>query len=185
MKTWKVLLLILAFGLFSASAWADGDPTVKLSGGGGSPTTNDGVTATDPIFVTDGSHNDFILGNNSSVLYVEVIPYLGESFSFFASLGWTCEAVPPTSTGCDFITPQGTYANAVLQGFGNNVAQCSSWGDAGTLACPAVEIEFFGNFVAGEDIRIDVPEPSTMALLIAGLIALIALGLRKKPVLLT
>lgn len=201
MRAFKVLLLTLTLAFFAVSAWGDGatDPNVKLEGGGGSQPTTAGLTATDPIFVTDGSgDNAFQLTNTSlptlspgeplssvsvSDLFVEVIPYFGENLDFFASEGWTCEAVPPTATSCSFPTTAGLYSSAAAQGFGSNVDECTAYNGA-ILACPAVEVEFVGPFYYGEHIIISVPEPGTVLLLLVGLPIVFAFGFKKRQTLL-
>lgn len=194
MRVPKVLLLGMALAFFSASAWGDGatDPTIKMGAGGGSGATMDGATAADPIFVTDASGtSDWYLDNPTIAadgeVFVEVIPYEGESLATFLAETWTCEAEPPTTTSCGFLPGlQGLLSSADAQGF-TYVAGCSSLSPTGapvTVACPAVEVEFMGPFTVGEDVSIDVPEPRTILLLFFGLSVAFVLGFKKRQTLL-
>lgn len=190
MRIVKVLLLVLALAFLSAPAWGDGappDPRIILAGGGGSISTSAGGTAADPIFVTDYSVTDFLLTGPSgtlpgallyTALYVEVVSNLSETNSQFAAEDFTCTAVPPTSTSCGFVSPQGLFGY-IPEGF-SNVTSCTSFSGP-AIACPAVEAVFYGNFTDGEDIRISVvPEPATMLLVFVGLAVFFVFGFKKR-----
>jgi hypothetical protein len=189
MKAIKVLLLTLAFAFFAASAWADGtDPTIKMGAGGGSEQTFDGSTAADPIFVTDAPGTyDFYLENSviaeDGEVFVEVIPMQGETVANFLAETWNCQAEPPTTTSCSFLSSyQGLYTSAAAQGYGY-VSSCTGFSATGApanVACPGIEVEFTGPFTVGEDVGITItPEPSSILLVCFGLAITVILAFRK------
>ena len=188
MRILKALVLALTLAFLSAPAWGDSappDPSIILAGGGGSQPTTAGGSAADPIFVTDYSVTDFRLTDPAlesapyTTLYVEVVSNLSETNSQFATEGFTCVAVPPTSTGCGFMTPQGLFNN-IPDGLSSNVTSCTDYSGA-IIACPAVEAEFYGTFTYDEDIRISVvPEPATMLLLLVGLAFFFTFAFKKR-----
>jgi len=189
MKVGKVLLLVLGLAMFSMAARADGfnDPVIRLGPSGASTHTMDGATASDPIFVTDGSHTDWFLDNDliatNGVVFFEVLPAAGESLSYFLNEGFSCQPVAPVADGCSFLAGlQGLLSNAIAQGFGDIALSCSGYGVEGqiTVACPAVEVAFTGPFTVGEDVHLDVPEPSALLLLLFGLPLALGLLSRKK-----
>ena len=190
MRILKALVLALTLAFLSAPAWGDSappDPNIIMAGGGGSQDTTAGGSAADPIFVTDYSVTDFRLTGPPdtlpgtllyTALYVEVVSNLSETNSQFAAEDFTCTAVPPTSTSCGFISPQGLFSY-IPEGF-SNVASCTDYSGA-TIACPAVEAVFYGAFTDDEDIRISVvPEPATMLLLLVGLAFFFAFAFKKR-----
>jgi hypothetical protein len=158
------LLVITAIAVTSSvAAWADGipgDPKITIKQGGGSPTTNLGTSQSNPIVVADGSGvQDFLLGsafapsNDITVLFVEVVPAVGESAAFFNSEFFTCD--PGLAQQCFFTSP---------------------------ITIPGIEVAFFapaGLFVQGLDLQVSVPEPSILTLFLVGLFGVMLLGYKK------
>jgi hypothetical protein len=152
---------------------ADGltDPNITIGKGFGSIPTTAGGTDQNPIIVTDESSATFCYGVEVdgvcsqdesdplpalSALYVEVIPYEGESTAFFQSEGFTC-------------TP------------GDGAMGCES---ASPTQLPGVEFVFFSQvpfITGGSDVAVYAPEPAPLAMLLIGIGAVVAFGLKRRP----
>jgi|ERR1700722_53002 hypothetical protein len=166
-------ILVAASVVISApQAKADGvaDPNITIGSGHGSIPTTSGGSQQDPIIITDRSSATFCYGveidgvcsqNQSdplpalSAFYVEVIPYAGESTSFFQSEGFTC-------------TP------------GDGATTCES---ASPTQLPAIEFVFLADsafITGGSDVAVYAPEPAPLVMLLIGMGTLIAFGLKRR-----
>ncbi len=166
----KILMVTLVVALFSATAWADSapiDPTIVLKKGGGSPTTQWGFDKFHPIYIALGSVNDFKLTWSGSALYVEVAPAVIDFgtpaqitdqsvIDAFENLTFSCVIDPSLGSGCTFYP----YAKGLND---NNNSESGTY-------VPGSEAVFTGTFTAGEDLQLAVPEPSTLALLLFGVL---------------
>lgn len=143
-----------------------------MKGGGGSPylPLDQGTNINDPIVLLDGSGvTDFHVNLDPTLfptltvydLFVEVVPASNTAvdFTLFSQENFVCVAEAP-ATGCtDNFAPQGTA----------NLQPVSPT----NLPYYGFEIDFSGVFTQGQDISVDVPEPSSLALLLAGMLALV------------
>jgi hypothetical protein len=161
LRLFRFLVIAAMAVTFSAAAWADGipgDPKITIKQGGGSPTTNHGTSQADPIIVADGSgEQNFLLGTSynstDTLLFVEVVPAVGESAATFNSEFFTCD--PGIAQQCFFTSP---------------------------ITIPGIEVAFYapaGLFVPGLDLQVSVPEPSILTLFVVGLFGVMLLGYKK------
>jgi hypothetical protein len=172
-------MLVAASVVISApQTKADGltDPNITIGKGFGSIPTTAGGTDQNPIIVTDDSSPTFCYGDDVdgvcsqdetnplpalSALYVEVIPFDGESTAFFQSEGFTCTP-GDGATGCFTASP---------------------------TQLPGVEFVFFAQdangdpvpfITGGSDISVFAPEPAPLAMLLIGIGAVVAFGLKRR-----
>jgi hypothetical protein len=183
MKYGKILVAALVVVLFSASAWADQigapDPTVILKKGGGSPTTNWGYDRYHPIYIIAGV-TDFKISWSGTYLYIELVPALvnfgqpaevsEEVADAFTDETYNCQIDPSLGAGAS--CSSFSYA----KGLNNNNNPYS-----GTYF-PGFEVQFVGNFIAGEDLQtvVAVPEPNSLLLLLFGMLAATALLVKRQ-----
>jgi hypothetical protein len=183
------LVAALAFAVPVAKADGVDDPNITIGSGHGSIPTTAGGSDLDPIQTTDenggvvfcyGTLNDegTCVATTDlpalSAVYVEVTAYAGESAAFFQNEVWTC--TPGLgATGC------------------GTAPVCNS-AQEGEMGCPdpsqsAFEFVFFatdgsGNpvnfFQPGEELTVYTPEPAALPLLLVGIGALVAFGLRRR-----
>jgi hypothetical protein len=170
-------ILVAASVVISAPiSKADGlpDPNVTIGKGFHSVQETDGATDTDPLIITDDSGVTDVQyeGQDTSTFYVELIPFDGESLSFFESEGFTC-TIGAGATGCKTAPTCNSNLNEI----------CPS------PSLPAVEFVFFAtdskgapeNFIFnGDHLLITTPEPGGLALLVMGLITVVMFGLRRR-----
>lgn len=168
------MAMVLAGGLSAAAAHADGvnDPNItlnKIQSGGDPPPSDTGSTQDDPFIVVDGSGVvDFTYtGPDTPSFYIEIVPG-SESASTFNSERFQC--TPGPAADCFSVSPEGPL--------------------------PAVEFVFDGPFtvqgpngpetdadiVNGDTLEFNVPEPSSVLLVLGGLGSLLAFGRRRKEV---
>lgn len=166
-KSTRWFLLLALIGFTASTAMADGvDPTVIIRKGCCSILTTSGGSDANPLIITDGSITDFLLAPGfapTSTLYVRVIPFEGEDFTFFENELWNCASGFLNVTCLSAVVPFG-------------------------LETPAVEFAFLGPqgfFAPGLDLGVSAtatPEPGTILLLLVGMICLIAfVGKRRSP----
>jgi len=166
--------ILSIFGLmFAGLAHADGtDPNVTISRiSDPSCTSSSGISENDPLIITDASGvTDYCYGGSATdSFYVEVIPYTGESDTYFLSESWTC--TPGAAQTCATVSPC-TYL-----GVGTD--------DCPTPELPAVEFGFFGpagaDFITpGTELQITTPEPKTLGLLLLGLASVAWFGFKRR-----
>jgi PEP-CTERM motif len=184
------LLVAASVVIAAPGAKADGvqDPNITIGSGKGSIPTTAGGSDLDPIQTTDENNGvvfcygvlsggTCVAGDDLpalSAVYVEVTAYAGEDPTFFQSESWTC-------------TPG---AGATSCG---TAPVCNS-AQSGAMGCPdpsisAFEFVFFakdgqGNnvdfFQPGEEITVYTPEPGALLLLLMGIGAVVAFGLRRR-----
>jgi hypothetical protein len=166
-------ILVAASVVMSApQAKADGvtDPNITIGKGFGSIPTTAGGSQGNPIIITDESSVTFCYGveidgvcsqdesdplPSLSALYVEVVPYAGESDSVFQSEGFTCSP-------------------------GDGATTCES---ASPTQLPAVEYVFLADdafITGGSDVAVYAPEPGPLAMLLMGIGAVVAFGLKRR-----
>jgi hypothetical protein len=183
------LIAALAFAVPAAKADGVEDPNITIGSGHGSIPTTAGGSDLDPIQTTDDNDGVVfcygVLNNEGactataglpalSAVYVEVTAYTGENPTFFQSESWTC-------TPGDGATSCGT------------APVCNS-AQMGEVNCPspaqsAFEFVFFATsatgapvdfFQPGEEVTVYTPEPAALLLLLLGIGAVVALGLRRR-----
>lgn len=157
---------------------APGDPVVtihKCTTGCDLGDFDDTNSQSNPIIVTDaGATSNFeycplLDCAGIAQVFVEVVPQEGESAGQFESETFSCD--PGLAATCLTVSP--TVLPAVEFVFdGTCIQNCSPNSDGAPV---------FADFLsAGDIVGVQVPEPSGLELLFVGLVALLAVGVRRR-----
>jgi hypothetical protein len=164
---------------------APGDPVVsihKCTTGCDLGSFDNSNSESNPLIVTDlGATTNFVYcptditdsdcTGGIAEVYVEVVPQEGESAAQFNSEKFSC--VAGLAATCSTVGPMEIPAVEFVFD-GTCIQNCAPDSDA-----PPVYANFLS---AGDIVGVSVPEPNGIALLLVGLVALLAFGVRRREV---
>jgi hypothetical protein len=178
------VLAVVALAMLGAKATkadgAPGDPVVsihKCVTGCDLGDFDDSNSPSNPIVVTDiGATTNFeycplLDCSGIAEVFVEVVPQEGETAAQFDNEKFSCD--PGLAATCSTVGPPAVPAvEFVFDGM--CIQNCSPTSDGSPV---------FADFLTpGEIVGVQVPEPSGLQLLFVGLVALLALGVRRREV---